>query len=519
MSTVYRAVFSDDRADLLSVARDMFTTWLDRKGIALDVPTSGQVNLNGGGTAVDVIIADDGAVGAARYRLDEEVAGQRWSTILTAMTGDGEGWVWIDLERVSDDVYGRPPIVAPPGLVCSFVESSTCRAGSTVLHSGYRLVDEDSVSQLVEELLDPERGVPVVVASRDASDPMAAGSRAAALAPALLGVANVWALGGSATSALSKELGLDLHVYGGAVRTYLPGLTIPDRYARRHRFAGRELFATHPRRGAQVVARAIVAKAVAGRPPLLFRNRVAMMPGFTRHGGDWEALLQDLVAAEEERDQFQQDLEWQILETEEATAEAETLRNRVKWLERRAAEAGDYVAGRETPVVQIPSVASDCVEALELARVHLTLVEVGDTIETAEELDQHRKAGTWGRKAWQALRALQAYAEGKASGTVTGNFLSFCRSPQPGADVVPADWVAAGENETTASNPRFRHARTFPVPTDASADGLAYMEEHVKLEKGSDPAPRIHFMDDTGGRTGKVYIGYLGRHLPSFQTN
>lgn len=45
------------------------------------------------------------------------------------------------------------------------------------------------------------------------------------------------------------------------------------------------------------------------------------------------------------------------------------------------------------------------------------------------------------------------------------------------------------------------------------------MDEHVRLEKGSDPAPRIHFYDDTGGATGKVYVGYLGRHLPNFQTN
>ncbi len=58
-------------------------------------------------------------------------------------------------------------------------------------------------------------------------------------------------------------------------------------------------------RGAGVVARAMVAKAVATRPPLLFRNRVALMPGFTRHGRDAEQLLAELVAVEEERDRHQ----------------------------------------------------------------------------------------------------------------------------------------------------------------------------------------------------------------------
>ena len=45
---------------------------------------------------------------------------------------------------------------------------------------------------------------------------------------------------------------------------------------------------------------------------------------------------------------------------------------------------------------------------------------------------------------------------------------------------------------------------------------LAY---EIKLEKGSDPAPRLHFWDDTGGRTSRIFVGYLGRHLPSFDMN
>jgi hypothetical protein len=517
MSTVYRAVFSDDREDPVTAARGLFGAWLVGKGIDIEVPATGRADAEG--HAVEVIASEDDDVSAIRLRLDEEKSGQRWSTILTAMANGPEGWVWVDLERVSDDAYGPPPVVAPPGLVRSFLESSTCRAGSTVLRVGYRSVDEHGVGSLVEELLDPDRTVPVVVASRDAADPQAARARARALASALIGVANVWALDGTATSALSKELGPALHVYGGAVRTFFPGLTVPDRYPTRHRFTRRELFLPHPRHGAQAVARAIVAKAAGGRPPLLFRNRVALMPGFTRQGRDAEQLLAELVAVEEDRDRFHQDLEWQILETEEAASEAESLRRRVKWLEQRAADMGDYVAGTETPATEIPTVAADCVEALDMAKAHLSMVAVGNTEGTAAALDQNPKAATWGRKAWQALCALQSYAEAKASGEVTGNFLSFCRSPLPAADVIPTEWVAAGESETTTNNPRFRQARTFPVPVEVSGDGHAYMEEHVRLEKGSDPAPRIHFWDDTRGRTGKIYVGYLGRHLPNFETN
>lgn len=360
---------------------------------------------------------------------------------------------------------------------------------------------------------------PVIVPSRDHADPSAAATRAGALAATVIGDANVWALDGFATSALSKELGPDLHIFGGAVRTYLPGMTVPDRYPRRHRFARRELFVPSARRGAQVVGRAVVGKALAARPPLVFRNRVALLPGFAHQAPDADALLADLLRAEEERDQLQQDLEWAILEADVATSEAEEARARVRWLENRLADAGQYVAGVPTPDDERPAEASSCSEALELAKIHLDLVIIGDTTEFADELDQHVKASIWGRKAWLALRALQGYAQAKASGQVQGNFPHYCRTSPAGFEVVPSEWVSASESETTTNNPRFRQARIFPVPVDVSNDGEAYMEEHVRLEKGSDPAPRIHFWDDTGGKTGKVYVGYVGRHLPNFQTN
>lgn len=243
------------------------------------------------------------------------------------------------------------------------------------------------------------------------------------------------------------------------------------------------------------------------------------MPGFTRHGRDAGQLLEELLGVEEDRDRIQAELDWQILETEEEATRAETAESRVRWLERQLADANLYVSGVPTPESAYPSKAADCVQALELAKQFLPQVVVGDTMDSAEALEQHVKSGIWGQKAWDALRALESYAEAKGAGTSTGNFLSFCRTSPPGSYVIPTEWVAAAENETTTNNPRFRRARTFPVPTEVNADGEVYMEEHIKLEKGSDPAPRMHFWDDTGGRTGKIYVGYLGRHLPSFDTN
>ncbi len=60
MSTIYRAVFSDDRPDLVAGARGLFGSWLAGKGIDIEVPTAGRAEAEG--QAVEVITAEDGDV-------------------------------------------------------------------------------------------------------------------------------------------------------------------------------------------------------------------------------------------------------------------------------------------------------------------------------------------------------------------------------------------------------------------------------------------------------------------------
>ncbi len=145
-------------------------------------------------------------------------------------------------------------------------------------------------------------------------------------------------------------------------------------------------------------------------------------------------------------------------------------------------------------------------------------MEVGDTSETAEEIDQNPRRAR-GTKGMAGPKSLAVVRRGQGLRALDRQLLSFCGVPLPGSDVIPVDWVVAGESETTSNNPRLGRARTFTVPANVRADGCAHVEEHIRLEKGSDPAPRVHYWDDTGGRTGKIYVSYLGRHLPNFQTN
>jgi hypothetical protein len=51
------------------------------------------------------------------------------------------------------------------------------------------------------------------------------------------------------------------------------------------------------------------------------------------------------------------------------------------------------------------------------------------------------------------------------------------------------------------------------VPAEVSIQEQEFMEAHAKLRVVGGSAIRMHFYDDTAN-TGKIYIGYIGKHLP-----
>ncbi|WP_306215133.1 hypothetical protein [Actinoplanes sp. RD1] len=191
----------------------------------------------------------------------------------------------------------------------------------------------------------------------------------------------------------------------------------------------------------------------------------------------------------------------------------ERLRARIRWLESELSVHYVHVAGRATPD-QIP-LPTSVVEALELAATHLPLLVIGQTSDAAAGLDVHPQAERWALKVWQALAALNSYAEARTIGAWSNSFLAWCQEPLSGGLAVPATWTALSESETTNTTPKLREARTFPVPPVVDPGGRLYMPAHVKIQQGGSPCPRIHFHDDAGGRSGQVYVGYVGDHLPT----
>jgi hypothetical protein len=62
----------------------------------------------------------------------------------------------------------------------------------------------------------------------------------------------------------------------------------------------------------------------------------------------------------------------------------------------------------------------------------------------------------------------------------------------------------SGESETVRNNPEMRSKREFYLPNAEKK----FFENHIKLN-----GIRIHFYPNTNNK--KIYIGYIGKHLPT----
>ncbi|MBG0816959.1 hypothetical protein [Planomonospora sp. ID82291] len=203
----------------------------------------------------------------------------------------------------------------------------------------------------------------------------------------------------------------------------------------------------------------------------------------------------------------------------DSAAEARRLARRVRRLERMLAEAGRpaYGTAAEEDVFE----PTGLVDVLVRARTTLRHVCIGDTDGPAARLDLDHPAlcRTWAAKAWDALCALDEFAGARSSGAFSGGFYDWCATGADGRRTIPTGMLAMRESRSVTGSAKFSEPRVFAVPEEVAPAGRLLMEAHVKLRPVGYPAPRMYFHDDSGGATGKVWIGYLGDHLPNTRTN
>ncbi|MEU9579496.1 hypothetical protein [Streptomyces chilikensis] len=506
----------------------------------------------------------DGTERAIRLQLREERAEAVWRTTITALASEDMAAVSVGLEVFPDDEVlpggGGRPAPGRPGLVRDLVAALRPEDGPARLTLDAQCVEAGGVETLMGVLCDPGRRLPVVVAAQPERPPADGlwSERLDRIVRQAAGSASLYLLADlEAVDAFREVMGECHGVSPGAVRTYLRdvdpawgkdasrhrfvtaarmcdardrtwfgtvravqrlsteaplprplrAVLFPDETARRHRAGGR-----------RTAAPALLPPPGAGEVSALRSENEALRAELDRAREelrqarlDAELSARSMAALEEQRDlavaQAEEDMETALraMDGEEA-AKAE-----VYVLRERLCEEGRY----EETVVK---------EAAGSPETFRTVWERLDTLEgvlvTADaqqalDLDDAQRGHIWAAKAWKGLQALNSYARAAKEG-FKGGFYQYCSSPRSGGEW-PRKQVALVESETTMN--RWGGERIFPVPEAVDASGTAEMQSHLKIDSKGSTSPRVYFLDDTKGVTGRVIVGYIGAHLTNTRTN
>lgn len=518
MSLLYRAIWQDDRDDLNDAGWEAFAHWIASKTDGLEVPIEGQAAL--GQDDVVVVRAADEQLRVMRAVLHEERQVTRWTTTFTILDGGpSDRWAWIDLEFVATNSFKRPDVIAP-GLTALMLADGGAYRGPVRLTTKPRALRPEDVKGFVELLTDPTRDVPLAVFSADpyvaeAADWVARARHAAAI---LAGVAQVIMLPPDAINPFIDAVGRDMAVWGGAVRVYLPGIDIETPQQWRHRYLAPHQFSRGPRQAGLIVSRMLSSSLAARRGPGLYTHARRLLDEASGASTDvLEAQISDREMEIQRLREEIDELEGRYLDTLADYDEAQELVARhVRTISHmaRPAEADEAVTDG------LPETVATSAEAADLCRAHLQHVRLPQAAcQDLDDLDNSNECRPWANGAWQALQALNAYAEQAAH---WNGFWNFCEmSGDPRAWKATPKKLAMVESDTVRNDPRLRAHRILPIDPVVEMSGELFMEAHIKVATGGgDLAPRIYFFDDTKGETACIHVGFFGphRHMPNTRT-
>ncbi|MFD6421939.1 hypothetical protein [Streptomyces sp. NPDC060198] len=538
----YRMVVSteSDYVKTCAVAERQLIDWLREKGYDPSGLDEGRTEVAPHATLDRD--SENGRKGShSRWRMRETPSptSGTWQSTLIVRSGlpedEGRTWVQVDIEHQPAGEGQFPTRANTPNLVRSLLDHLDARDGESEVATAPAFIEADDIDDLMEELCDGRRRIPVVVATvpygEDPDD--WAGKVVEPLFRNLHGLAVLYVLTPDAQAKFNAAL--EYHpVFGGGVRTYVPGLDPawkPD--AQRHPVMSRRTIESNVRRSASILAalpqrmasRHTLPAALLSVPRLRARPRPSLAAAdaheLRTENAALTALLDEAERVEAIRvdaiDALHAELTKAELGSDELRGENEELYDRVqesqrliRYLRERLEAVGEFgtsCTAAGSLQVDRPETFTDLLDRLhELPNISFTgsrKITVG--------LDS-QSVDNWLSVAWDGLLALNDFARTSAAGSASGDFLSWCKSDASSAFPFPAAKVAMRESDTVARNGRLRGERMLPVPKEVDRSGKVFMQAHLKIGRGNTIAPRLHFYD-AGPRTGKLYIGYLGPHL------
>jgi hypothetical protein len=230
------------------------------------------------------------------------------------------------------------------------------------------------------------------------------------------------------------------------------------------------------------------------------------------------AALQDMLEeTEDDRDLVRARLEEEQLAHAETQAELLRAKLELDRLHGILSRTGRVDQTRAAAVAaQSPGSFAELLERLN-EHVLSCVIFTGDP-KNALELDDFDPLGTWAAKSWDVLRVLDGYAAARRRGEFSKGVHAYLDHTPAGRPGYSPGAHSTQESEPVERSPKLRKLRVFPVPKDVHPDGVIFMDAHFKIARRGLVSPRIYYHDDAG-QTGKIYVGYIGKHLPNAHTN
>ncbi|WP_231925916.1 hypothetical protein [Micromonospora echinofusca] len=237
---------------------------------------------------------------------------------------------------------------------------------------------------------------------------------------------------------------------------------------------------------------------------------------------DIASRLAQLQAELDETQKAYRDVKWQLEDEQLENRDAVDLLTRseetVRTLRRRLASMGQAEVAWTAQPSEKDVTRPDSFGELLRWLPKLTHVVFSGDPDPAEDLDSNDPLGAWASKTWDALLVLQDYAAAKADGRWDRDVHGFLENTPDGCHEWPTRRHARDESEEVRTNPAYWRRRVLPVPTSVVQAGTTFMGAHFKIAQFAMISPRMHYYDDTA-QSGRIYVGYIGRHLPTGQTN
>lgn len=255
MSVGFRSFLHVASGPIVDTVVEHVARWSAAKEIDVDAGRPGRAELDAD-DVVTVLVADDDT-GRRLYRWRRlhplaRGADEIWRTTITAAEGGGPGWLWIEIE-VADEPGARAPRVpfmSVPSVLRGLLPDLDCVDGLVPVSIEPRWAGPSELPDLMDYLADETRLGPVYVARQGARDAAEFEEWATNVAWEVVGMGHMFLLPSTAEDEFNEMVGANHAIPEGAIRTYLPGVSLDDPFdPRRHQILGSvRIDRTGPRR-------------------------------------------------------------------------------------------------------------------------------------------------------------------------------------------------------------------------------------------------------------------------------